>query len=246
MPTLALGQQTAVVETKDYTLRLSERVWLSTGKSQFSLGGPDGMPNVLSELTWKKLNSPVLEFRADTVFRDKYIFQVGMAFGYIGGGTLRDQDFAGNDRTDLFSDTESAVEADGVAAVTVDFGYRMMAWTTPETGLKRSLDLLVGFRHWKERYVATDTVDLLDPTQNIPPDPAISEEFRWTSVRLGVQSSIDLIPDLTFRGKMVFIPWSRFELRDVHHLRGDLKQDPSFAATADQPFWKGGWGESSR
>lgn len=34
----------------------------------------------------------------------------------------------------------------------------------------------------------------------------------------------------------MFIPWTQFKLEDIHHLRTDLKQDPSGIATAGGGF----------
>jgi hypothetical protein len=41
---------------------------------------------------------------------------------------------------------------------------------------------------------------------------------------------------LAVRGSVVLLPYTRTELEDTHHLRTDLRQDPSFSSTADGGF----------
>ncbi len=244
VPGVVFGQETPVVETKAVTVHIGQRTWLSTGASEFSFAGLGGVPNVLSELKWKQVASTVVEFDANALLFERYSLNIGTGFGAVKGGTLRDQDFAGNNRTQLDSDTISAAGDDALFFVNVDFGYRVLTWAGRNQKPRNWLDLLIGYQHWRERYIATQTIDVFPGTRTIDQGRALTNDFIWDSVRLGARSEIELLPDLSLRAKMLLIPWTRFQLKDIHHLRttglDPLLQDPSFEATTTN--WMGGGG----
>ena len=124
--------------------------------------------------------------------------------------------------------------------------YRF-SWDAQGKKPRGTLDLLIGYQHWREKYIATEAVQTKDPFGlfgGIGPfadqGKAITEEFTWDSVRMGVRVRSNFTDKLSFRGKVMFIPWTHFEEEDIHHLRTDLKQDPSFKSTA-----RGGFGVQS-
>lgn len=247
-PSVGWSQQATITETKDFSLRLGERVWLSTGHTEFSIAGPGGIPRIVSELEWKNLESQVFEFRADGLFREKYLLNVAVGFGYIGAGTLRDRDFDQFNCTGLCLETESAADADKLSFIRVELGYRLHKWDIRDGKPQSSLDFLIGYQRWRERYLATRTILLVDRTSDpLPLGPipeqglALTEEFTWDSLVLGAQSAIELFPDFLFHAKGLFIPWTQFQLEDIHHLRTSganaLQQNPSFQARAS-----GGYG----
>jgi len=231
VPGVVFGQEAPVVETKAITVHIGQRTWLSTGESEFNIAGLGGVPNILSELKWEKVDSTVVEFDANALLFERYSLNIGTGFGAIKGGTLRDQDFAGNNRAQLVSDTISTAGDDALFFVNVDFGYRVLTWAVRNNQPRSWLDLLIGYQHWQERYIATQTIDVFPGTRTIDQGRALTEDFIWDSVRLGARSEIELLPDLSLRARALLIPWTRFQLKDIHHLRPDLLQDPSFAAT---------------
>jgi hypothetical protein len=231
-----------MLESPSLTLEVGDRVWVhSLGRSQFSFGLP-GVANVRSELKWNHLHSNVFEFHGEAVWRDRVIFNATGGFGYIGGGTLRDQDFDGPNRTALFSDTASAADSDGLSYINLDLGYRVARWGSGEKP-RNTFDVLIGYQRWKERYVATKTVDNFPGTDTFDQGLAVTEEFSYSSLRVGARAEVGLWKDVTLKAKAMAIPWTSFELKDIHHQRTtDLLQDPSFLARTSRPFWDGGWG----
>ena len=236
VPAVLAGQQATIVEEEKFSLIVGVRTWWSTGSSDFNIAGVGGAPNVFSELTWDDVDSTVVELSADGVYRQRYILTADIGFGTVSGGSLRDQDFLGNNRTMLFSDTISAADDDYVLYASVDFGYRILRWGVRDRKPRSSLDLLIGYQHWRERYLATKTVDLFPGTRTIDQGTALTEEFIWDSLRVGARASVEIIPTLSLSGRFLFVPWTHFQLEDIHHLRTDLKKDPSFHATASGGF----------
>jgi len=243
LPTLVFAQQAAVVEEEKFSLLVGERTWLSKGKSDFNIAGVGGVPNVLSELIWDDVDSTVVELSANALFYQRWMWSVEVGFGAISGGTLRDLDFFGNNRTFLFSESISTADDDGLFYVSVDLGYRILSWAVRDKKPRSSLDLLIGYQHWREKYIATKGVQTQDPFGLIGfvgpfPDQgkAITEDFTWDSLRVGARANIEILPKFSFRGRLLFVPWTHFKLEDIHHLRTDLRQDPSSRATADGGF----------
>jgi len=243
-----VGQRASVVNKENFSLLIGQRTWLSNGISDTSNAGLGGVPNVLSFLKWDNVDSTVFQFTSDALIFKRYILSADVGFGAISGGSLRDQDFLGNNRTLLFSESKSVADDDDLFYVNLDVGYRLMyccphrfSWDAQNKKPRGTLDLLIGYQHWREKYVATEGVQ----TQNLfgPIGPfanqgkGITDEFTWDSVRMGFRVRSNLTNKLSFRGKVMFIPWTHFEEEDIHHFRTELKQDPSFKSTA-----RGGFG----
>lgn len=252
VPALVFGQQATVVDEENFSLLLGERTWFSNGISDHSNADSDGVPNVLSFLKWDDVDSTVVEFTGDALIFKRYILSADVGFGAISGGSLRAQSFLGDNKTFLFSESKSAADDDDLFYVNVDLGYRLVGcfpyscssfvqdkkpWVT--------IDLLIGYQHWRETYVATKGVQTKDPFGLIgflgpAPDQGkfITDEFTWDSVRLGGRIGLSIGGKMSFRGRFMFVPWTHFELENISHQNTDvLKQDPSFKATA-----RGGFG----
>ena len=243
----ALAEETTVVKQTDFHLILGERTWISNGKSDFNIAGAGGVPNVLSELKWAHLHSTVVELSADAFWaKPRIIAKVDVGAGGIGGGQLTDSDYAGNNRTLLFSESVSSVDNNQLWYVNLDVGYRVWISDTEDMrGERRGfVDMFLGYQHWSEKYEASKFVQTQDPFGVIGgtgpfsnQGVGISETFKWDSLRLGGRGQVELLPKLSLRGKAIFIPYTHFTLEDIHHFRSDLAQNPSVKATTD-----GGWG----
>lgn len=223
-----------VADTARYTLTVGSRAWISQGRSAHNIAGANGRPNVASELTWNGLNSPVTQVSADLVVRqvplvNRLVASVTGGYGGLGSGTLLDQDWAGNNRTQPLSETLSAVTDGHVAYASLDLGWRPLEWRFMENPLPGGLDLLIGYQFWQERYVATGVTSqgLL-----LTSATAITQTNTWNSLRIGGRATIPVHSHVAVTGRAFFIPWTRYDSEDVHHLRTDLAQDPSFSTLA--------------
>ena len=70
---------------------------------RWSIAGFDDTPNILSEIKWKNLQMLEVGARASYVSCRNYVVQLEGDYGYICSGVNVDSDYAGDDRTDLFS-----------------------------------------------------------------------------------------------------------------------------------------------
>ena len=236
-PSLAAAEETVRIERPDAEFVIGLRYWLSTGGTRESIAAPGGSPNVLSELKWKGMKSNVYELNGTAVIRDIAIFHAGGGFGTVGHGTLRDQDFLGNNRTGLFSDTISTADDNHLFYVQGDLGTRLASWQIPNGRRRSHIDALLGYQYWEEKYTATTTTDLFTGQVFSAGSPALFETYRWHSLRAGLDADVELFRGLSFHGKALFIPWSYLQVNDIHPLRTDLRHDPSFREHAS-----GGYG----
>jgi hypothetical protein len=233
-PASALDLPIAVIDAPGYTLTLGSRAWISQGKSAHNIAGLNGRPNVVSELTYNGLNSPITQLSADLVVRhvpvlNRVVAGVTGGYGGIGSGTLLDQDWVGNSRTQPVSETLSHVTDGHVAHVSVDAGWRPLEWRFMDNPLPGAVDLVLGYQFWQEKY---DSTGVIAGGVAINARPAISQTNTWNSFRLGARTVIPVHSYVALRGQAFLIPWTHYESEDIHYQRAGLAKDPSFLTIA--------------
>jgi hypothetical protein len=203
---------------------LGTRTWISWGNSERTHTGPGpvGFANPLSDLRWQNLTSQALEINGSAIFFNRLIISGDFGAGVINGGHFRDQDFAFSGHQGVFSDTLSPALDDNLRYFNADVGWRF------HEGPYFSFDGLVGYQYWRERYVAEGGAFIV-PSGLIPlpPGPVITEEFTWQGFRIGVQGVVQFSPRWSFKSRVMCMPGMQFKNEDIHHLRVDLRQDPS-------------------
>lgn len=227
----------------DLSLTLGTRVWVTTGYSTDSVQGAGVDP--ISELTWRGVDSLVQEVNGDLVWK-RFVLMGSVGWGGIDEGVLIDEDFVFSDRVGRFSRTRSSVKDDGLFYATGDLGVRIFRWKDEKRGLPGFFDLFIGYQYWHEKYVAFGATGILDLTSfGIPivtdnvvagMPKVITHDYLWHSFRVGVRQEAPLFAGIRLKGKFVLIPYSWFVLKDVHHLRTDLKRNPSFRDEAEGGF----------
>lgn len=217
-------------DKRPYTLTVGVREWLSHGQSAHNIG--DSGANVRSELTWRGLNSTITEVNADLVVLQRLLMNVSIGYGTIGSGTLLDQDWDGNNRTQKVSETLSRSDNGSVLIISVTPGVRVFHWTTPDNPVLGGIDFLLGYQFWQERYAAYGLQDIVPGGRNIASSVnGITQTNQWSSLRLGTRATVPLLSFLSFKASAFYIPVNHYRQTDVHHLRDDLQQNPSFLTT---------------
>jgi hypothetical protein len=228
------------LRAQDFSWTLGVRPWITTGYNEWNFADDDGAPNVLSDLRWRGVDSLVTEVYGEV--RWKRLLLLGsLGRGEIDDGVLIDDDFTLNNRQGRFSHTRSSVKDDGLFYLNIDLGARIITWEQPlwgqrssEAGVGGYVDLFVGYQYWHEKYVAFGATG----TSAISPSRrAITHDYWWESVRLGIRAGIPLLSRLHFKATSVGLPLSWYDLEDIHHLRTDLRKNPSFSSESDA-----GWG----
>jgi hypothetical protein len=216
------------------------RTWLTTGYTRWNFDAEGVAP--LSELRWRGTDAVVSEANVDLVWRS-LVLMVSLGGGRVHDGAFIDDDFALSGHQFRFSYTRSAVEGHVFYGIG-DIGYRFLQWHERMSGTRGFIDVFVGYQYWEEEYEAFgfkgfQGPPLLPVTVGVAvPDSikGITHTYRFHSVRVGARAEIPLAVGLAWRVSAAFLPFTRAEQEDIHHLRPDFQQDPSARTRADGGF----------
>jgi len=228
--------------------------WFSQGETNWSHNASGLDPNLgnpSSKLKYKDTGTNVTEIAGRVQLKNKMFVRGAFGYGSIGGGRLTDDDFlsaqgaaaqgatvSGEHR---FSRTYSDIGGDNLWYLNGDLG--VTAHTFQDN--KGTLGVFAGLQYWRERHVATG-VTQAECTTVAAPDPALScpaagtVGFRnqavitntttWFSGRVGGEVEYKLDSRISVEAKVALL-LSYLNNEDVHHLRTDVAQDPSFRMT---------------
>lgn len=204
---------------------LSARTWISWGNSQrlHSANSGLGYASPISELKWRSMSSQTVEVGGGALIFDRFLISSNFGAGAIDGGHFQDTDFAYSGHQGVFSDTISPSLDDNLRYFDIDAGWRF--FDSPFF----SLDALVGYQYWRERYMA-EGGSFVVPTGAVlplPGGPVVQETFEWQGMRIGLQGIGQISDRFSFKARGVCIPGIQFRNEDIHFLRTDLLHDPS-------------------
>lgn len=199
--------------------------------------------NPTSELTYEDLTSYVVEFHGQLTLKKKWFLRINNGYGGITGGRLIDDDYLSEAGSAAFgatvsgdhrySRTFSDVGDSGVVYVNFDLGYVPLRFL----GDAGAIGVFAGYQFWREQVRAKGlaqaectvafcaspgTVSHVDKT-------VITNTMSWHSLRLGIESEFPFASAFLINGSAAFIPLTALKNEDIHHLRTDLQQNPSFS-----------------
>ena len=190
------------------------RYWYSTGKTQMRLFDSSGSVP-LSRLTWSdqtgQSGEGYFNIRQNAYFLKGYI-----GAGVLTGGKLQDEDFPLG--ISPYSSTNSSSRDGDLRYLSIDFGYYLLNSPGGKLGG------FVGYHYDSEKmnaYGCTQTGG--NPLVCAPDIPGsvkvITEEYRWSSLRLGIAGEISLMPNLKLSGDAAWLPYTSLRGSDTHWLR---------------------------
>jgi hypothetical protein len=225
--------------------------WFSQGETVWShnASGLDAnLGNPSSKLKYKDTGTNVTEITGRVQLKNKAFVRGAFGYGSIGGGRLTDDDFlsaqgaatqgatvSGEHR---FSRTYSDIGGDHLWYLNGDVGVTAHHFQDN----KGSVGMFVGFQYWRERHVATGVTQAECTTASsfgsaFRCSPVGTVGFRnqsvikntttWVSGRFGGEVEYRIDPRVSVEAKIALL-LSYLNNEDVHHLRTDLAQDPSF------------------
>lgn len=228
--------------------------WFSQGDTVWShnASGLDAnLGNPSSKLKYIDTGTNVTEITGRVQLKNKVFLRGAFGYGAIGGGRLTDDDFlsaqgaasqsatvSGEHR---FSRTYSDISGDHLWYLNGDLGVTAHNFQNN----KGSLGMFVGFQYWRERHAATGVTQAECTTASSPSSefrcsPAGTVGFRnqtvitntttWVSGRFGGEVEYKIDRRVSVEAKVALL-LSYLNNEDVHHLRTDLAQDPSFRMT---------------
>ncbi len=195
------------------------RYWYSTGRNAYNYYTDPTPSALISRLTYEGLSahSGEIFFRGDTT---SGLFLKGIiGAGAIGGGTLKDEDFA--PYTVPYSQTASTTVG-SLSFGIVDLGYSFIRQSRARVGA------FVGYGRWNESATAMGCAQLagssicspsLDPTLAV-----VKETDHWDLLRVGVSTDV-LISDRWKISADAAYVWARQNALDQHYFT--FGSDPS-------------------
>jgi hypothetical protein len=184
-----------------------------------------------SKLTYKDNDTHIVDLGAKFHLTRRWYLQGNGGFSVdFDRGRLIDDDYLAGQY--LYSRTSSSITGTGTWYVNGNVGYRAVEFPNG----RGQLELLGGFRYWRTEHEATGFDRLVcDPnvTSCVPQSSAaraITNTTHWiTPVQVGINTDYRLTGRLSIGLKASVSPISIVYNQDVHHLRSDLQQDPSFS-----------------
>lgn len=190
------------------------RYWYSLGRAKKTLFDSTG-GTMLSQLTWKDLTGHAGEGYFNITQNDVFVK------GFIGaavfsGGRLQDEDFP--PAASPYSSTNSNSRDGRFEYASVDLGYYLL------NGPRGKLGGFVGYFYDREKMTAfgctqtTGNTDICTPA--IPGNIlALSQEYRWHALRLGVAGEVSILPNLRLTADAAWLPYVNMNGSDWHWLR---------------------------
>ncbi len=231
----AAHAQARADETRKEKIRIQIKpsAWLTEGQTRWShnaSGVNPSLGNPTSRLTYRDVGTTVAQIRGRVTFANGLFVTADYGYGTIGGGRLTDDDFlAGPAR---YSSTHSDLRGDDLWYVTGAVGGEVLAFFD-------GLRVFGGFQYWRETLIATGVTQvvctspgvLCNPAGTVSNvgQPAVTNQASWSSLRVGVESGMQVLSRLRLDAAAAFIPYTFLDNKDIHHLRTDLQQSPSFS-----------------
>lgn len=218
-------------------VELSAGTWISVGDTRWAHNASSvpGLGNPSSKLTYKDVGTNVIDLTGKFWFSPRVFGRLNGGFANIGGGRLADDDYGSGQR--LFSRTISNVPDNNMYYINADLGGRVKEFANH----RGYLDLFGGYQYWHTEYravgigqVACDPSAIPGFTCALAPGQSsnqgqtvITNTTNWHSIRLGASTEYRLTRQLSLVGTAALMPLSIVENADIHHLRDDLRQNPS-------------------
>jgi hypothetical protein len=194
----------------------------------WSIGLDSGTPNLLSELTFQRTAST--EGSAKLRWRSEQVpigVQLDGRFGVLEAGTVRDDDFAENNRQGLVSRSISQIDGNAL----FDLGYRTELVILQGHGWEARTDGLWGAVGWR---FSQQTWRVVQGRQVVPRegplDPRLNSTYRarWQGPELALLAQVRMGRAMELRGELVGWPVLWYEGEGKWNLRPEFRQDPSF------------------
>jgi len=223
-------------------VELSVRSWMFTaGNTTWSHDASGLDPRLgdpTSELMYKDNDTHIIELGGRLNFGLRGFLQAEGGFSVsFDRGLLVDDDHTAVGGQHLFSRTHSDLSGSGTQYVTLNLGVRALEFAES----RGYLEVFGGLQYWRTKYEAIGVRQVVCNSSGIPglsctPNftlsgvLAISNTTHWfTPIHVGFNSEYRLIPRVSLNLTAAVSPVSILYNEDVHHLRSDLQQDPSFS-----------------
>jgi hypothetical protein len=208
-------------------------VYLKTGYRQDELiwnkAGLNGVPNILSELTWDNLEIATLNIGSTLYFDNNWLANIDFVYGRIFDGDNQDSDYFGNNRTLEFSRSNNGADEGDVFDISAHIGYRWK-WASQQS-LYGEVRPLLGLSYHSQNLKAVDGYQTI-PAFGAFDDLDSSYDSTWFGPWLGLESLFFVSDKLSFRiGAEAH--YAYYDASANWNLRTDFSHPESFTHEAE-------------
>lgn len=200
---------------------------LRTDYLRWNIADPTGIPNILSELTWKNVDSQYLN--AHATFKDgNFNLRGNYGYGRITQGYNQDSDYNGNNRTSEFSRSNNKSNGDHVSDAKLGIGIEFEGLKVP--GFQ--IIPWVGLSRHQQNLKMTNGVQTI---------PALGPEFlkdlnssydaQWNGPWAGFNAQLELARKIVIRASFEH-HWTNYIGQGNWNLRECLAHPKSFTHNA--------------
>jgi hypothetical protein len=189
-------------------------------------------PNILSELTWKDLESHQLKLSGTVNIKNQIILAGSAAYGMIYEGKNQDSDYLGDNRTLEFSRSNNSSDDGDLWDLSMGIGPRF------DFGLAYfSLAPMAGYSYHKQNLKITDGNQTIDTTPpiNLGPFSGLDSSYKtvWQGPWLGVNLELNAMQPLWIFREVRFhvgfeYHWTNYYAEADWNLRDVFKHPKSF------------------
>jgi hypothetical protein len=201
-------------------------------------------PNVLSELLWDDMDTWALESRVNIGLGRSFKIGARVGLGVIRDGNASDWDYAGDNRTDLFSYAIATVDGEHQIYGDINIGWEFSnSFEVPVMRLGKSGKSMalastiavtprIGYAYSKHEILFKNGVQLVP---DLGPFEGLHSKYKpeWQGMYAGVDGSFRIAGPVHLLVSAQFYPSLRYRADASWNLRGDLSSPTSFRHSAD-------------
>lgn len=195
----------------------------------WTIAGPDGVPDVLSSLEWKNLKIWQVTGTVRWVTCDNLYIRAYGNYGHIYHGKNIDRDFEGDDETLEFSRSTANASKGHVWDASGGIGY-MFSFV----GRRVTIAPLIGYSHHEQHLHQYDLFLEIPPIGSIP-DLNSNYRAKWRGPWVGVDMTLDTMCNcIQLFATAEYHFWGKF------HAKGHWNLRPEFIKDFRQHAWAHG------
>ncbi len=223
------------------------KVWDSQGEMTWSHNASPQDPtlgNPTSRLTYQDIDSTVAEITGHIELPQRFYLELVWGSGDIDEGSLADEDFLSAFGAQFFGTTQSGEHLFSRTVSHVNdtdlhyYSLKLGRNVFDRQDRRGGIGLFGQLQFWSEQTRAVGIRQTVCTSPNILCAPAgfvgfndttvIKNDVDWRSLFIGVDGYYHLNNKFTVSGTLAYSPLTKVENEDIHFLRSDLAQNPSF------------------
>lgn len=204
--------------------------------ASWNISDSDGTPNVLSEVSWNRLESPQLGITAQVHDGKRTRIRGYFAYADVTSGVNHDSDYSGDYRSGEFSRSDNRADGDLIdTEVSVGVSYKIL---DPQIQGRMQVTPIVGYAHYEQQLAMRDGVQVVsNPPATIPLGPFdglnSSYDTQWSAFWFGAELHWQYTPRWGFEFTYQRFVNGDYDARADWNLRSDFQHPVSFIHRAD-------------